>query len=76
MTLLALLREMSEGTETDPRVRVAELQKRRAEIDLEIKRILDGDVPLLGETELKDRFQQFNQVARESLGVLPPSSRL
>jgi flagellar motility protein MotE (MotC chaperone) len=68
MTLFALLREMSEGTETDPRVRVAELRKRRAEIDLEIKRILAGDVPLLDDTELKDRFQQFNQIARELLG--------
>ena len=68
MTLFSLLREMGEGTETDPQVRVAELQKRREEIDLEIKRILDGDMPLLDETELKDRFQQFNQIARELLG--------
>lgn len=68
MTLFALLREMSEGTETDPEVRVAELQKRRAEIDAEINRILDGDLPLLDDTALKDRFQQFNQIARELLG--------
>lgn len=68
MTLFALLREMSEGTETDPQVRVEELHKRRAEIDAEIKRILAGDVPLLDDTALKDRFQQFNQIARELLG--------
>lgn len=68
LTLFALLREMSEGTETDPEVRVAELQKRRAEIDAEIHRILGGDLPLLDETALKDRFQQFNQIARELLG--------
>lgn len=68
MTLFALLREMSEGTETDPQVRVAELHKRRAEIDAEINRILDGDLPLLDDTALKDRFQQFNQIARELLG--------
>ncbi len=68
MTLFALLREMSEGTETDPEVRVAELQRRRTEIDAEIQRILDGDVPLLDATALKDRFQQFNQIARELLG--------
>jgi flagellar motility protein MotE (MotC chaperone) len=67
MTLFTLLREMSEGTETDPEVRVAELQKRRAEIDTEINRILDGDLPLLDDTALKDRFQQFNQIARELL---------
>lgn len=68
MTLFALLREMSEGTETDPEVRVAELHKRRAGIDAEISRILDGDLPLLDDTALKDRFQQFNQIARELLG--------
>lgn len=68
LTLFALLREMSEGTETDPQVRVAELQKRRAEIDADINRILKGDVPLLDATALKDRFQQFNQIARELLG--------
>lgn len=68
MTLFALLREMSEGTETDPEVRVAELRKRRAEIDAEINRIVSGDVPLLDDTALKDRFQQFNQIARELLG--------
>lgn len=68
MTLFALLREMSEGTEKDPQVRVAELQKRRADINAEINRILDGDVPLLDDTALKDRFQQFNQIARELLG--------
>jgi flagellar motility protein MotE (MotC chaperone) len=68
LTLFALLREMSEGTETDPEVRVAELQKRRLEIDREIQRILTGDVPLLDDTALKERFQQFNQIARELLG--------
>ncbi|MCC5807303.1 MAG: DUF3375 domain-containing protein [Opitutales bacterium] len=68
MTLFALLREMSEGTETDPEVRVAELQRRRARIDAEIERILAGDLPLLDDTALKDRFQQFNQIARELLG--------
>ncbi len=68
MTLFALLREMSEGTETDPEVRIAELQRRRTEIDQEIRRILDGDIPMLDDTALKDRFQQFNQIARELLG--------
>jgi flagellar motility protein MotE (MotC chaperone) len=68
LTLFALLREMSEGTETDPTIRVAELQKRHAELDAEIQRILSGDVPLLDDTALKDRFQQFNQIARELLG--------
>ncbi len=68
LTLFDLLRQMSEGSETDPRVRVAELQKRRDDIGREIDRILSGDVPLLDDTALRDRFQQFLQLARELLG--------
>ena len=36
---------MSEGSETDPQARMAELQKRRDEIDAEIARVLAGDMP-------------------------------
>lgn len=67
LTLFDLLRQMSEGSEADPQVRVAELQKRRSEIDAEIARILAGDIPLLDDTALKDRFQQFLHLARELL---------
>lgn len=67
LTLFELLRQMSEGSQTDPQVRIAELQKRRSEIDAEIARILAGDIPLLDDTALKDRFQQFLQLARELL---------
>lgn len=67
LTLFELLRQMSEGSQTDPETRIAELHKRRDEIDGEISRILDGDIPLLDATALKDRFQQFLQLARELL---------
>jgi hypothetical protein len=67
LTLFALLRQMSEGSETDPATRIAELNKRRIEIDSEIARIASGDIPLLDATALKDRFQQFLQLARELL---------
>ena len=59
---------MCEGSETDPEARIAELHKRRDEIDAEIGRVLAGDIPLLDDTALKDRFQQFSQLARELLG--------
>ena len=68
LTLFSLLREMSEGTETDPEVRLEELKRRRSEIDNEIQRIQEGHIPLLDDTALKDRFQQFNQIARDLLG--------
>ncbi|SDX71520.1 DUF3375 domain-containing protein [Nitrosomonas halophila] len=67
LTLFELLKQMSEGSETDPQARIAELQKRRDEIDMEIARIEAGDLPLLDDTALKDRFQQFTQLARELL---------
>jgi flagellar motility protein MotE (MotC chaperone) len=67
LTLFELLRQMSEGSESDPARRITELQKRRDEIDAGIARVLAGDVPLLDDTALKDRFQQFMQLARELL---------
>ncbi len=68
MTVFLLLREMVEGSETDPATRIRELEKRRAEIEAEIDRIREGHLPLLDDTRIKDRFQQFAQTARELLG--------
>ncbi|MGE0860979.1 MAG: DUF3375 domain-containing protein [Gammaproteobacteria bacterium] len=67
MTLFALLEQISAGTEQDPARRVADLQAKRDQIDAEIARVLGGDVPLLDDTAVKDRFQQFQQLARELL---------
>lgn len=67
LTIFELLRQMTEGSETDPQTRIAELQKRRDAIDVQIDRIRDGDIPLLDDTALKDRFQQFLQLARDLL---------
>ncbi len=67
LTLFELLKQMSEGSESDPVKRIAELEKRRAELDVEIAYVRGGDVPLLDATALKDRFQQFIQLARELL---------
>jgi hypothetical protein len=68
LTLFALLEQMSEGSETDPQARLAEIDRRRAELDAEQARILAGDIPLLDATAVRDRFQQFQQLARELLG--------
>ena len=68
LTLFELLKQMSEGSESNPQTRIAELHKRRDEIDREIEQILSGDIPMLDDTSLKDRFQQFTQLARELLG--------
>jgi hypothetical protein len=67
LTLFALLEQISAGTEADPIKRVADLRKKRDELDAEIARVLAGDVPLLDDTQVLDRFQQFQQGARELL---------
>jgi hypothetical protein len=67
LTLFALLEQISAGTEVDPIKRVDDLRKKRDEIDAEIARVLAGDVPVLDDTAVKDRFQQFQQLARELL---------
>ena len=67
MTVFDLLRQMVEGSETNPEARIRELEKRKAEIDGEIARIRDGQLAVLDDTALKDRFQQVASTARELL---------
>jgi len=67
LTLFDLLKQMSAGSEVDPQARMAELQMRRDEIDAEIARVAAGDIALLEDAALKDRFQQFTTMARELL---------
>jgi len=67
LTLFDLLKQMSEGSEADPAKRIADLQKKREEIDAEIARVQAGEVSLLDDTAVKDRFQLFMQGARELL---------
>lgn len=67
LTLFALLKQMNEGSETDPEARLRELQRKREELDVQIERARQGDIALLGDTALKERFQQFTGLARELL---------
>ncbi len=67
LTLFELLRQLSEGSDQDPETRLQELQKRREAIDAEIAQVVQGNVALLDDTALKDRFMQFTQQARELL---------
>jgi len=67
LTLFGLLRQIDEGSETDPEARLLELQRRRDAVDAEIERVRSGDLPLLGDTAIKERFTQFTALARELL---------
>ena len=67
LTLFELLRQMSAGAEEDPEVRLEDLRRRRSEIDAQIEQVRSGDLPLLDDTGLKDRFQQFTQMSQDLL---------
>jgi len=67
LTLFDLLKQMRDGTESNPARRIAELQVRRDKIDAEIAQVLSGQLPILDDSAVKDRFQQFMQGARELL---------
>ena len=67
LTLFGLLEQMSEGSQSDPELRLRELQRRRADIDREIERAEAGDFAVLSDTALKERFLQFTALARDLL---------
>lgn len=67
LTLFGLLEQISAGTEADPAKRLADLRAKRDALDAEMMRVRGGDVPLLDDTAIKDRFQQFQYLARELL---------
>lgn len=66
-TVFELLRQLAVGTETDPDVRLAELEARRTQLDAEIARVRDGVVQVLDPGAQRDRYQQFAAMAAELL---------
>lgn len=66
-TVVDLLRQMVHGAETDPDTRLAELLRRRAEIDAEIDEVEAGDVRPMDGAALRDRYQLFASTARDLL---------
>ncbi len=67
LTVFDLLQQIVRGTETDPAARIAELEARRESIDAEIERIRDGELSLMDDTRLKERFLQMADTARALL---------
>ena len=66
-TLFDLLRQMVVGAESDPQVRLEELQSRRQQLETEIALAEAGSVPVLDSAAQRDRYQQFTATARELL---------
>lgn len=66
-TAVELLRQIVHGTDTDPQHRLADLKRRRDEIDAEIATVESGRLSLLAPAGVRDRYQQFTTTARELL---------
>lgn len=63
MSIFDLLRQVVEGSETDPDTRIAELEKRKAALDTEIARIKAGQIDLMDATRVRERFLAINDSA-------------
>jgi len=59
-----LLREIDHGSQSDPEVRIAELERQRAAIDAEIDAVREGRAALMDATRLRERFLQATDTAR------------
>lgn len=64
LTVFELLRQLTEGTETDAEARAVELERRRAALDAEIAKLRAGQVELMDAAQIKDRFLQMAATAR------------
>lgn len=64
LTVFELLRQIVQGSETDPQARLAELERRRAALDEEIERVRAGELTLMDPTRLRERFLQTIDTAR------------
>jgi hypothetical protein len=66
-TAVELLRQIVHGTDMDPEHRLADLKRRRDEIDAEIATVEAGRLSLLAPAGVRDRYQQFTTTALELL---------
>lgn len=67
-TIVELLRALARGADADPAARIADLRRRRAEIDAEIARVEAGEVPVLPAAAVRERYVELAQLARDVLG--------
>ncbi len=63
-----LLRQIVNGVEQDRKKRIEQLKRQRRDLNMQIKAVEAGDVPILNKREVRERFIQFSRTARELLG--------
>ena len=66
-SIFAVLKQLVQQSETDPEVRLAELQRQRDGIDAEMQRIRDGNIRLMTGPEALDHLQQLTALAKDLL---------
>ena len=66
-TIFLLLRQIAFGTQTDPGVRLQELNRQKAELSEEITRVQAGKIDVLDASAVRDRYQQLAATARDLL---------
>lgn len=62
-----LLEAIISGTQTDPELKLVELEKKKEEIEREIELVKEGNIRKLEPTQIKERFQQASRTSREIL---------
>ncbi len=62
-----LLNQIARKTETDPELRIAELERQKLEIEAEIENVKKGDIKILQSTQIKERFMQATMMSKEIL---------
>ena len=67
ITVFELLRQIVAGVESNPDQRLAELQRQKDEIEHEMKLVAAGEMTMLNDTQIKERFWQAMSTAREIL---------
>ncbi len=66
-SIFQLLQTLVQQSETDPEVRLDELQKQRDAIDAEMQQIREGNIKVMSTPEALDHFQQLTATARDLL---------
>lgn len=66
-SIFAVLKQLVQQSETDPEVRLAELQRQRDGIDAEMERIRGGNIRVMTGPEALDHFQQLTTLAKDLL---------
>ncbi|KMQ51862.1 hypothetical protein CHISP_1117 [Chitinispirillum alkaliphilum] len=65
MTIFEILRQMVLGAETDVATRIEALEAEKNQIDKQIEAIKNGEVPVLDQTALRERFMQFSTMSND-----------